>query len=555
MRRGFVSVEGRDIHYCRAGSGPPVIFLHASPMSSASLAPRMQAAVDAGYTAIGIDTPGYGFSDPLSQEPTCLGDYLPTFMAAIDAFGVDQFAIYGTATGAQIAIELAKLHADRVAYLVLDNCAHFSDEEREKIFTAYLPDLSPTNCGSHIAKAWTNTHDLFCFFPWCFHEEQYRLKTPMPPAPVMHTVAMDYLRCASGYSTAYRLAFENENYERLLPVTVPGVLLRWEHSMVGTYTDVLIEMGLPESIQPVVFAGGPEAPAQAMVAALKANYTAADAPDEKLTLGANQYCDVPGGQIRIRKIAGEGRPILVLHDAGGAGDLTLPIGETLATGRPVIVPDLAGAGASDPIFEDSEADIALAHARTLIQVMDALGIDSADIVSRYTSGVIAAEMALAAPERVHAIAMTSPVLFDAEEGGELAANYCPDFSPRNDGTHLMSAWHFLRDQSIFFPWYDRRGEAALQGDAWLDPDMLHTRLIDLFDAGPRYALNYKSAYMWPAEKLANVQCPVVFASNRRDPMKRCHALGLTHAMNAQSIDLPDSMADWGTALLGYLSES
>ena len=102
--------------------------LHASPMSSAALLPFIRVAAEFN-TVIAPDTPGYGWSDPL-QEPT---EDLSGYVAALQAFsarlGLESFGLYGTATGAQIAVEFSKSHPARVDYLILDNAAHFTDEE------------------------------------------------------------------------------------------------------------------------------------------------------------------------------------------------------------------------------------------------------------------------------------------------------------------------------------------------------------------------------------------------------------------------------------------
>ena len=109
MRRGYVNigsaVEPRRIHFRAAGA--PLIMLHASPMSSAAMVPLMLALADRA-TVIAPDTPGYGQSDPLGMP----GDDLLPYIDALDRFrsglGITKAGFYGTATGAQIAIEYAK---------------------------------------------------------------------------------------------------------------------------------------------------------------------------------------------------------------------------------------------------------------------------------------------------------------------------------------------------------------------------------------------------------------------------------------------------------------
>ena len=72
ITRHFVTVGSRQVHYRRAGSGPPVVLLHPSPNSSASMAPFMRALAP-NFTAIALDTPSYGLSDPLAvEEPEIL---------------------------------------------------------------------------------------------------------------------------------------------------------------------------------------------------------------------------------------------------------------------------------------------------------------------------------------------------------------------------------------------------------------------------------------------------------------------------------------------------
>ncbi len=57
----FVTVGTRRVHYRRAGSGPLVIMLHPSPSWAKALDPYTRVFAER-FTAIAMDTPGYGHS-------------------------------------------------------------------------------------------------------------------------------------------------------------------------------------------------------------------------------------------------------------------------------------------------------------------------------------------------------------------------------------------------------------------------------------------------------------------------------------------------------------
>ena len=67
IRRHFVTLGDRQVHYRRAGKGPPAILLHQSPSSSRDNIPLMERLM-ADFTVIAPDTPGNGLSDPLTLE-------------------------------------------------------------------------------------------------------------------------------------------------------------------------------------------------------------------------------------------------------------------------------------------------------------------------------------------------------------------------------------------------------------------------------------------------------------------------------------------------------
>jgi pimeloyl-ACP methyl ester carboxylesterase len=162
LTRGYTGAPGAQLHYRMLGEGPPVFLLHSSPLSSAFMLGQLQALADAGHRAIALDTPGYGQSDPLPAPPQSLADYARAFLAGIDAMhgtgdalggariDTTRFALYGTATGAQLALALARLAPEHITRLVLDNCALFTEAQVADWEPRYFPDLTPRPDGEGV---------------------------------------------------------------------------------------------------------------------------------------------------------------------------------------------------------------------------------------------------------------------------------------------------------------------------------------------------------------------------------------------------------------------
>ena len=75
ITRHFISIENnRQIHYRKAGKGPPVLLLHQSPKSSKELTPVIDG-LKKNFTCIAPDTPGNGNSDPLTELSPTMIDY------------------------------------------------------------------------------------------------------------------------------------------------------------------------------------------------------------------------------------------------------------------------------------------------------------------------------------------------------------------------------------------------------------------------------------------------------------------------------------------------
>jgi len=266
IRRAYVSIESEcfqgQIHYRSTSDihdvDEAVILLHPSPLSSEFLLPMMSL-FSAQAEVIAWDAPGYGQSDSLAVDTEGLQPYVETLNKFIINLGLDRVIIYGSATGAQIAIEYGKAYPEKVKGLILDNAAWFYDEEREAMMADYFPSLEPKSDGSHITLAWKISENLYRYFPWYDETEAAKINDQPTPLALIAQTAACYLAAWDDYSRAYRAAFANENPKQLQALKVPSKLIRWEGSMLKKYTDRLDNAELPNTIKMCYAEASPQA--------------------------------------------------------------------------------------------------------------------------------------------------------------------------------------------------------------------------------------------------------------------------------------------------------
>jgi pimeloyl-ACP methyl ester carboxylesterase len=106
--------------------------------------------------------------------------------------------------------------------------------------------------------------------------------------------------------------------------------------------------------------------------------------------------------------AGQGDPVLCIHGLGGTKASFLPTVAALAGRYTVVALDLPGFGESDkPITAPYDAPY---FARVIADLLDELGIESADVIGNSMGGRVAIELGLVAPERTKRIVLLSPAL-------------------------------------------------------------------------------------------------------------------------------------------------
>jgi pimeloyl-ACP methyl ester carboxylesterase len=148
------------------------------------------------------------------------------------------------------------------------------------------------------------------------------------------------------------------------------------------------------------------------------------------------FLDTEDGQILYR-IGGDGEALVLLHQNPRSSDEFRELMPILVQTRRVIAMDFLGFGESDkPSKMYSIED----YARTIILLLDELGIKTTSILGNHTGAFVAGEVAAAYPERVEKLILVNPIVFGEEGQAALLRRFNEGFQIKTDGSHLMERW-------------------------------------------------------------------------------------------------------------------
>ena len=218
--RHFVNVGVRQVHYRRAGTGAPVVLLHASPSSSWALTTFVEV-FGHDYAAIALDTPGYGLSDPLTIETPEIGDYAEALAETLDTLGIEQCALFGSHTGATVAIEFARRYPARVSVAMFDGYPAWPDHERANMLREYLPPWQPVWTGLHLVDFFLRYREMSIYWPWYDKRKATRAVAGGRDIEMNHKIALAGFIAGAGYSKGYAAVFRYSEIEAVQGLTVP----------------------------------------------------------------------------------------------------------------------------------------------------------------------------------------------------------------------------------------------------------------------------------------------------------------------------------------------
>jgi len=437
ITRHYLSINGRRVHYRRAGKGPPLLMVHQSPRSSSEYEPLMQE-WGARFTCIAPDLPGFGHSEPLGIANLTIEDIADSLMAFVDALGIGPVPAYGFHTGAIVLMSAVRRFPEKFTALSAVGYPILNEQEREILGDAYIPPNPAKPFGEHLVWMWNRILEQSWYFPWHRQDPKTRMPFAHDNPELVALIVDDMLNCNDAYRFGYRAAIEAQNDIPAADAEAPPALL---NGYVGDPLTVHMERTglLPKGWHKSTQANPLEQRAASLDFLLtqRAGDEAGPLPED----GHQGFLPVKTplfeGLIHWRASGDPKR--LHIHAPGkelGMADVS-----------DAIEIDMPGHGLADKWKGAAPADW---HAWQ--DVIDA----------------VAAHFG---------IAKTS---FDPPAKGDIDRLY-PDLSPSRFGHHLTEAWGIVRAAHIFEPWYEANAAYAVDFDpSDLEPERLvieHRALI------------------------------------------------------------------------------
>ena len=224
IRRAFADLAHGQMHYRTAGTGRPLVTLHASPGSSKQLT-SLIGDLSGIARVVSPDTPGNGDSVPLPIAAPRIVDLADALARFLDTLSLDHVDLYGSHTGAAIAAELAIRMPDRIGRVVLDGIQVLNPAQRTELLAHYALPFPADLDGAYLARVFQFCRDQYLFFPWYDRTRRGQRSGGLPAPQSLHEWVVEVLKAHESYHLNYHAAFRWEAPERLPLLTRPTLVL------------------------------------------------------------------------------------------------------------------------------------------------------------------------------------------------------------------------------------------------------------------------------------------------------------------------------------------
>jgi pimeloyl-ACP methyl ester carboxylesterase len=520
VRKGCVQTPHGEVHFRHGGSGPVVVLLNDSPRSSVQHVPNIEW-LGEHFTVLALDTPGCGLSSPLSADEPAIPDYSSALAGTLTALGIERCALYGFHTGSMIALQFAADHPLRAALTILDGLSLPERPADDAFRRASLTPFAPTPEGDYIARQWSRLLDSHRYFPWFALTANGRLPTDLPDDLRLHECATDLFMAGPHGTRLSSAALRYEPGPVMARLTSPVVFMGREGDVLYGHLDRL-PAPLPSGSRIARVPDAPGAWRSRMLSLLREARGLAPAwapPARRSATGGSAqrhcYVEMLHGQVRVglQGAASARPPLLMLHDLPGTPRQLDRLATVLSQDRLTVTPELPGLGESDPLASPTLG----AYVAIFDELLDALGLESVDVLAEGMGTVFAAALAANRPKRVRRLAFDGVSAIRIRDRKRFVREYCPRLVPERSGAHLIRLWEQLRTAQMSWPWFDRTAAAVRRRTPDLDADVMHAALVDAMKQPGSYGDAARAALDAAMRDIArSVAQPVLVMQDEQD---------------------------------------
>jgi len=513
------------------------------------------------FTVVAPDLAGYGNSWPLPISTPTIADYAVDICAFLDAVGIARILLYGEREGAAVALEIARHAPSRVAAFAASELEIWTPQDGDDGTDALKPFV-PAWDGSHLTWLWAYLREENVFQPWWRKRLSARVADDMPTPPELHARVVQFLSGGS-HGRGYELGL----YANLLFDPRPAVAALNVPALFVCARNFGRDQGLKlleplSSTSHTCVEGSPTACFRSALSFLASHCAALitpPAPPRVKPIADTLWSDfvaVPGGQLHFQCNSDANTiPILVQHDAASSVGTVGPISRSIIGRRTVMAFDLPGSGESDDTLGDGILEVG-AYADVLAAGLKNLDLRRIDFYGMWGGGFVGLELAIRQPTLIRRLVMSNVFQHDGDLQHRLLAEYTPEIVPIWHGGHLMQCWHQMRDQGLYFPWFDAKSRSIVQREPFLATDMIHERTCSLLKAGNMYRTAYQSHFRYRTyDRLHHTSVPTVLAIRAGDPNNPRIEAAAQSAPHIILRHLRPEFHQWGESFLDLLESA
>ena len=115
----FVSVDGLNLHYVSAGSGPPVVLIHGNPGSHQDYTLEVFNKLSQSFHVVAFDRPGHGYSERHDSITTTVEVQAQLIRDALRKLSIEKPVIVGHSWGGSLALAAAVAYQKELSGIVL----------------------------------------------------------------------------------------------------------------------------------------------------------------------------------------------------------------------------------------------------------------------------------------------------------------------------------------------------------------------------------------------------------------------------------------------------